>query len=279
MSGVRLGPFARVLRHLVLMTGTVAMLGPFVVMLMTSFKPKAEIFAPTFHLLPHSWGGTENYATALTQVPLLHFLLNGAIVTAAIFLLQVLVNVPAAYALAKRRFRGRDALFATVLVCLLIPYQAVALPIYILFFSTGILNTYGALVLPFTISVFGIFLMRQFFLGVPDDLIDAARIDGMSEYGIVWSVMAPAAIPALVAFGIFSVVAHWNDYFWPLIAVGDHSLYTPPLGIAFLKLNGEGTAYGPLMAAATIVIAPLVLAFLLAQRRFVEGITFTGLKG
>ena len=115
-------------------------------------------------------------------MPLLHFLLNGAIVTAAIFLLQVLVNVPAAYALAKRRFRGRDAMFATVLVCLLIPYQAIALPIYILFFSTGILNTYASLVLPFTISVFGIFLMRQFFLGVPDDLIDAARIDGMSEY-------------------------------------------------------------------------------------------------
>jgi multiple sugar transport system permease protein len=279
MSGVRFGPFARVLRHLVLMTGTVAMLGPFVVMLMTSFKPKAEIFAPTFHLLPHSWGGSENYGTALTQVPLLHFLLNGAIVTAAIFLLQVLVNVPAAYALAKRRFRGRDAMFATVLVCLLIPYQAIALPIYILFFSTGILNSYASLVLPFTISVFGIFLMRQFFLGVPDDLIDAARIDGMSEYGIVWGVMAPTAMPALIAFGIFSLVAHWNDYFWPLIAVAREELYTPPLGIAFLKQNGEGTAYGPLMAAATIVITPLVLAFLVAQRRFIEGITFTGLKG
>jgi multiple sugar transport system permease protein len=279
MSGVRLGPVARVLRHLVLVTGTVAMLGPFVVMLMTSFKPKAEIFAPTFHLLPHSWGGTENYTTALTQVPLLHFLLNGAVVTAAIFLLQVLVNVPAAYALAKRRFRGRDAMFATVLVCLLIPYQAIALPIYILFFSIGILNTYASLVLPFTISVFGIFLMRQFFLGVPDDLIDAARIDGMSEYRIVWGVMAPTAMPALVAFGIFSLVAHWNDYFWPLIAVAREELYTPPMGIAFLKQNGEGTAYGPLMAAATIVITPLVLAFLVAQRRFIEGITFTGLKG
>ena len=162
---------------------------------------------------------------------------------------------------------------------LLIPYQATALPIYLLFYLLGLLDTYAALVLPFTISVFGIFLMRQFFLGVPDDLVDAARIDGMSEYGIVWSVMAPAAIPALVAFGIFSVVAHWNDYFWPLIAVGNQGLYTPPLGIAHLKLNGEGTAYGPLMAAATIVIAPLVLAFLVAQRRFVEGITFTGLKG
>jgi multiple sugar transport system permease protein len=274
-----LSPALRVARHAVLLIGTAIMLAPFALMIATSFKPKEEIFMPEFHLLPQRWAGVENYREALTQVPLLHFLLNGAIVTIAIFALQVLVNVPAAYALAKLRFRGRTTLFGAVLVCLLIPYQATALPIYLLFYLLGLLDTYAALVLPFTISVFGIFLMRQFFLGVPDDLVDAARIDGMSEYGIVWSVMAPAAIPALVAFGIFSVVAHWNDYFWPLIAVGNQGLYTPPLGIAHLKLNGEGTAYGPLMAAATIVIAPLVLAFLVAQRRFVEGITFTGLKG
>ena len=279
MTGRRLSRTMRGVRHLVLGLGAVVMLAPFVVMVATSLKPKDEIFTPEFHLLPHRLGAAENYHEALTQVPLLHFLLNGVIVTAAIFVLQVLVNVPAAYALAKLRFRGRSTLFGAVLVCLLIPYQATALPIYILFHWVGLLNTYAALVLPFTISVFGIFLMRQFFLGVPDDLIDAARIDGMSEYGIVWSVMAPAAIPALVAFGIFSVVAHWNDYFWPLIAVGEQGLYTPPLGIAHLKLNGEGTAYGPLMAAATIVIAPLVIAFLVAQRRFVEGIVFTGLKG
>jgi multiple sugar transport system permease protein len=279
MTGHRLPSALRGVRHLVLLAGTVVMLAPFVLMVATSFKPKEEIFAPEFRLLPERFGAAANYHEALTQVPLLQFLLNGVIVTAAIFALQVLVNVPAAYALAKLRFRGRATLFGAVLVCLLIPYQAIALPIYILFYWLGLLNSYAALVLPFTISVFGIFLMRQFFLGVPDDLIDAARIDGMSEYGIVWSVMAPAAIPALVAFGIFSVVAHWNDYFWPLIAVGEQRFYTPPLGIAFLKLNGEGTAYGPLMAAATIVIAPLVLAFLLAQRRFVEGITFTGLKG
>jgi multiple sugar transport system permease protein len=279
MTAHRLPPALRAVRHLVLLAGTFIMLAPFVLMIATSAKPKQEIYSAEFHLLPQQFDAAGNYHQALTQVPLLQFLMNGVIVTAAIFALQVLVNIPAAYALAKLRFRGRTTLFGAVLVCLLIPYQAIALPIYILFYWLGLLNTYAALVLPFTISVFGIFLMRQFFLGVPDDLIDAARIDGMSEYGIVWSVMAPAAIPAIVAFGIFSVVAHWNDYFWPLIAVGEHSLYTPPLGIAFLKLNGEGTAYGPLMAAATIVIAPLVLAFLLAQRRFVEGITFTGLKG
>jgi multiple sugar transport system permease protein len=279
MTGRRLHISARFSRHAVLMLGAVVMLAPFALMLLTSFKPKEEIFSPEFHLLPQRWDAFENYRVALTQVPLLRFLLNGVIVTVAIFVLQVIVNVPAAYALAKLRFRGRQFMFGAVLVCLLIPYQAVALPIYILFYKVGLLNSYAALILPFTISVFGIFLMRQFFLGVPDDLIDAARVDGISEYGIVWAVMAPAAVPALVAFGIFSLVAHWNDYFWPLIAIGDERLYTPPLGIAFLKLNGEGTAYGPLMAAATIVITPLVLAFLLAQRRFIEGITFTGVKG
>jgi multiple sugar transport system permease protein len=279
MNGHRLPRTLRGVRHLVLGFGTLVMLAPFIVMVATSLKPKEEIYSPEFQLLPHRLAAVENYQEALTQVPLLHFLLNGVIVTAAIFVLQLLVNVPAAYALAKLRFRGRTTLFGAVLLCLLIPYQATALPIYILFHWLGLLNTYAALVLPFTISVFGIFLMRQFFLGVPDDLIDAARIDGVSEYGIVWSVMAPAAIPALVAFGIFSVVAHWNDYFWPLIAVGEQGLYTPPLGIAHLKLNAEGTAYGPLMAAATIVIAPLVLAFLVAQRRFVEGVVFTGMKG
>ena len=122
-------------------------------------------------------------------------------------------------------------------------------------------------------------MLRQFFMTVPDDLIDAARMDGMSEIGIVWRVMLPTAIPAVTAFGIFSVVAHWNDYFWPLIAVGKKELYTPPLGVAFFRLNDGGTDYGVLMAAATIVILPLVAAFLLAQRRFIEGVTFTGLKG
>ena len=145
-----------------------------------------------------------------------------------------------------------------MLLCLLIPAHATAIPIYILFYKAGLLNTYASLILPFTISVFGIFLMRQFFMTVPDDLIDAARVDGMSELGIVWRVMLPTAVPALVAFGIFSVVAHWNDYFWPLIVVGDQALYTPPLGVAFFRLNDQGTGYGPLMAAATISIAPLV---------------------
>jgi multiple sugar transport system permease protein len=278
MTGNRLGPIARLLRHVVLMTMAVVIVAPFVWMVLCSFKTQGEILSAEINLLPHTWAAIENYTAALTRVPMLRFLLNGVIVTLVIFLLQVLVNLPAAYALAKLRFRGRSAFLGLVLLCLLIPVHATAIPTYIMFYKAGLLNTYASLILPFTISVFGIFLMRQFFMTVPDDLIDAARVDGMSEIGIVWRVMLPTAVPALVAFGIFSVVAHWNDYFWPLIVVADQALYTPPLGVAFFRLNDQGTSYGPLMAAATISIAPLVVAFLLAQRRFIEGITLTGMK-
>ena len=279
MSGPGLGPVAGALRHAVLLAGAVIMLSPFAWMLLSSFKTQGEILTGELHFLPQRWALVENYSMAWTRVPMGRFLLNGAIVTVAIFALQILVNLPCAYALAKLRFRGRRALFAVVLLGLLIPMHATAIPVYILFHHAGILNTYAALILPFAISVFGIFMLRQFFMSVPDDLIDAARIDGMSEFGIVWRIMLPTAIPAVTAFGIFSVVAHWNDYFWPLIAVGKKELYTPPLGVAFFRLNDGGTDYGVLMAAATIVILPLVAAFLLAQRRFIEGVTFTGLKG
>ncbi|MFW2590067.1 carbohydrate ABC transporter permease [Sagittula sp. SSi028] len=220
-----------------------------------------------------------NYTTAFTEAPLLRYLLNGVIVTVSIFLIQVLVALPCAYALAKLRFWGREAVFGLVLFCLLIPVHAIALPLYVGLSKLGLTNSYSALVIPWTISVFGIFLMRQFFMTVPDDLIDAARMDGMSEYAIVWQVMLPTAVPALLAFGIFSVVAHWNDYFWPRIVItGDRSLFTPPLGIREFRADLDGSLYGPMMATACVIVTPLIVAFLVAQRRFIEGITLSGMK-
>ena len=220
-----------------------------------------------------------NYSMAFSEAPLLRYLLNGVIVTASIFLIQVIVAMPCAYALAKLRWRGRDFVFTMVLFCLLIPVHAIALPLYIMLSKIGLTNSYAALIVPWTISVFGIFLMRQFFLTVPDDLIDAARMDGMSEFGIIWKVMLPIAIPALLAFAIFSVVAHWNDYFWPRIVVtGTRDLFTPPLGLREFKGDADGSFFGPMMATATVIVTPLIVAFLLAQRRFIEGITLTGMK-
>ena len=286
-------------KHIVLVVGTLVVILPFYLMLSFSFKSPSEIqsisggfFGAQEMMTDHRClkaGRSEvectmlpivyNYRAAFEEAPLLRYLLNGVIVTLSIFAIQVLIALPCAYALAKLKFWGRDVVFGLVIFCLLIPVHAIALPLYLMLAKFGLTNTFAALVIPWTISVFGIFLMRQFFKTVPDDLINAARMDGMSEFSIVWKVMLPTAIPALLAFAIFSVVAHWNDYYWPRIVItGDRDLMTPPLGLRMFKSDMDGNEYGPMMAAATVVVAPLVVAFLLAQRRFIEGITLTGMK-
>ncbi len=166
-----------------------------------------------------------------------------------------------------------------VMLGLLVPIHATALPLYVAFDRMSLLNSYTALVAPFTISVFAIFMFLQFFRAMPDDLIHAARLDGMSELGIVARVIVPNAWPAVTAFAIFSVVAHWNDLYWPLIVISKQAYATPPLGLMYFRAAEAGDDYGALMAATLIITLPLVVAFLLAQKRFVEGITMTGLKG
>ena len=266
-----------VFRHVVLAMGAMVMLAPFVWLLSLSAKPADEIFTTELRLLPNNWDIERNFTEAF--IPLHRYLLNGVIVTGVIFTLQVLVALPAAYALAKLRFGLAKPLFALVLLGLLIPGHVPAIPHYIMLSSVGLLNTYAALIMPSIISVFGIFWIRQFFRTVPDDLINAARLDGLSEFSIVWRIMLPAAAPALVAFGILSVVFHWNDYFWPLLVVTSTDMAMPALGTVYLRNTEAGTDYGPLMAGTAIITAPLVIAFLLAQRRFIEGMTLTGLKG
>jgi multiple sugar transport system permease protein len=266
------------LRHALLLAGAAVMLAPFVVMIAISLKPPGEVFAPVFTLLPDQWHAWENYRDAFTKVPLARFILNGFIVTFAIFAVQATTALPMAYALSKLRWAGRDATFVMVILALLIPPQVPAIPLYIAFWQAGVLDSYAAIILPSTISVFGIFLMRQFFRTVPDDLIAAARMDGMGEFGITWRIMLPTALPALAAFACLSFIWNWNEFFWPFIAIQSEHLATPPLGIAFFSNAEAGTNWGPLMAAATVVTAPLAIAFLLAQRAFVRGVTMTGIK-
>jgi multiple sugar transport system permease protein len=287
------------LKHAVLIVGALIVLLPFYVMVSYSLKSPQEIMTNTGGFIGAQepfrddycvkLGAaaedcmvtpvTYNYTTAFAKAPLLRYLLNGVFVTASIFLIQVLIALPCAYALAKLRFWGREAVFSLVLFCLLIPVHAIALPLYIMLSKLGLTNTYAALIVPWTISVFGIFLMRQFFMTVPDDLIDAARMDGMNEFSIIWRVMLPTAVPALLAFAIFSVVAHWNDYFWPRVVItGNRDLFTPPLGLREFKGDADGDNFGPMMATATVIVTPLIVAFLVAQRRFIEGITLSGMK-
>jgi len=202
-----------IFRHAALLLTAAIILMPFVWMVSLSLKPPGEIFSASFSVLPEKWYAVENYTKALTTAPLPRFMLNGIIVCGSILVLQILVCAPCAYALAKLRFRGREALFALVLIGLLIPHQVLALPLFILAYNLGMLNTYAALIFPFIVSPFGIFLFRQFFKTIPDDVVHAARLDGLSELAIVWRVMVPMALPAVIAFSIFSVVGHWNDLF------------------------------------------------------------------
>ncbi|RVH13506.1 carbohydrate ABC transporter permease [Sinorhizobium meliloti] len=269
---------AAILRHAALLVTAALILAPFVWMVSLSIKPPGEIFRASFSLWPEQFYGIENYTNAITQAPLLRYMLNGVIVCASILALQIAVCSPAAYALAKIEFAGRDLLFAVILIALLLPHEVLALPLFILCAKIGILNTYAALIFPYVVSPFGIFLFRQFFKTIPDDVVHAARLDGYSEIEIVWKIMIPMALPAIIAFGIFSVVSHWNSLFWPLIAVQSHDLMPPPLGILMFKNEEAGNDYGPLMAAATVVVAPLVIAFLLAQRWFVEGLSSGAIK-
>lgn len=286
-------------KHAVLIVGALIVIFPFYAMLSYSMKSPKEIMTNTGGFFgsqekfrddyclkvgntPEECWVTPifyNYSEAFKKAPLVRYLMNGVIVTVSIFLIQVLIALPCAYALSKLRWWGREIVFGMVLFCLLIPVHAIALPLYIMLAKAGLTNTYSALVIPWTISVFGIFLMRQFFKTVPDDLIDAARMDGMTEFNIIWRVMLPTAIPALLAFAIFSVVAHWNDYFWPRVVItGNRDLFTPPLGLREFKGDADGDNFGPMMATATVIVTPLIVGFLIAQKRFIEGITLSGMK-
>ena len=258
----------------VLIAASLVMLLPFIWMVMASLAPQGEIFSGRLLLLPDLASARDNYAFALSRAPLLRYMLNGAFVCLAILLLQVLVAVPAGYALAKLPFRGRPVLFALVIIGLMIPIQVPAIPLYIAIANAGLTDTYTALILPFIISGFAIFLFRQFFASYPDDVLDAARLDGFSEFAIVWRLILPSAWPAVAAFSIFSIVAHWNDLYWPLVVITRPEMMTPPLGLATFRASGDSAGnVGALMAGGVITTLPLVVLFAFAQKHFIRGLT------
>lgn len=264
--------------HAVLVSLAAVVLAPFVWMIATSIKPAEEIFSNPLALVPERLALAENYGKALFSVPMLRFMLNGAIVVSGILIVQVTVALFCGYALAKLPFRGSGILFAGILLGLCIPIQVPALPLYLALAQMGLLNSYFALMAPFFLSVFAIFLFRQFFKGYPTEIIEAARLDGMTEFEVVLRLMLPGARPAIAAFAVFSVTAHWNDLYWPLIVINSTEYATPPLGMLLFKDGALTADYGALSAGATIITVPLLIVFVLAQRQFVRGITMTGFK-
>jgi multiple sugar transport system permease protein len=266
------------LGHLMLAAGALVMLLPFAWMLSLSVKEEHEIFTSELRFLPEHWD-LANYVEAFTTGHVGTFLVNGAIVTLAILAFQILTIVPAAYVLARKDFRLQPLLFALVLAVLLIPPQVTAIPVYLMIAQAGLLDSYAALVVPFATSAFGIFLLRQGFRTLPQDLIDAARMDGAGELYALWFILVPQLLPIIAAFGVFSIVVHWNDFFWPLLVITRVERATPPLGISIFASDEGGNDVGPMMASATLIVLPLMLAFLIARRRFVEGVTLSGIKG
>ena len=269
----------QITRLTILALAATLLLLPYIYMVGFSLKPVDEIFAGGLSPLPREFAGIANYLGALEREPLLRYLANGVIVCAGILFFQLLFAVPCAYAMAKLRFPGRSLMLGIVLFGLLIPIQATSLPIYVGLAWTGLADTYTALIVPFISSVFAVFLFYQFLRTIPDDLLDAARLDGCSEISIMVRIVLPLIMPAATAFGIFSVVSHWNDLFWPLVITRSPELNTPPLGILAFRSEEAGDSYGELMAGTAIITAPLVITFLLAQRRFIEGISLGALKG
>lgn len=264
--------------HAFLLVFVFITLFPFYWMILTSLRPASEVFTAHFSWWPETFVGLDNFRAALSQAPLLRFMLNGVLVCAGILIVQLLTAIPCAYALAKFEFRGKALLFALVLFALCVPIQVPALPLYVALAFTRTLDSYFALMVPFFLSVFAIFLFRQVFKSFPDDIIHAARLDGIGEAEILWRIVVPSAGPAIAAFAIFSITAHWNDLYWPLIVITSPELAPPPLGMMYFADNDSGTTFGALMAAATLLTAPLMIIFLFAQRHFIRGVTMTGVK-
>jgi multiple sugar transport system permease protein len=262
-----------------LAVGSVVMVGPFYWAFISSFKSKGEyyVYPPTWwpsHPTLANWIGLGNLEVG--SFP--HFALNSLIVSVLGTAIPLLTSSMAGYIFAKYQFKGRDVIFLGILSLMMIPFNVTMIPLYKLMVALKWNNTLIPLVLTFGFSPFGIFLMRQYIHSIPNDLIDAARIDGASEFGIFFRVIVPLSTAAMAALGIFIFVTLWDDFLWPFIIIDKPALYTLPLGLS--QFRGQlGINVGGLSAASMLAVLPVLIVYLVAQRRFIEGITMTGLKG
>jgi sn-glycerol 3-phosphate transport system permease protein len=252
-----------------------AWIGPYAWMVLTSLKTLPELLHAPTALLPETLT-LDAYREAWAAVPMAHYLLNTAVMAVLIAVLQIALALPAGFALAKLDFVGRRTAFALVLVCLLIPAQATFVPVFLMLGKMGLINTMAALVLPFGASALGTFLVRQACLSIPDELIEAARLDGASDLHIVYRLLAPALKPTLAALFLLSFVFHWNDYFWPLVMTTDDRIRTVPVGIALLREQGTGVRWHLVMAGNVILSAPILVVFAIAQRHLIRAVATRG---
>ncbi|MFD1136374.1 carbohydrate ABC transporter permease [Paenibacillus urinalis] len=250
---------------------------PFAWMISTSLKtlPETMIFPPDWIPNNPQW---QNFIQAWNSGPFLHYFMNSVFIAVGILILQMLTIIPAAYAFARFQFKGSGILFGLVMVTLMIPSQLIFLPVYLQLSSWNMLNTHLGLILPFASSAFGIFLLRQSFKQVPEELIEAARLDKAKEWKIMWKLMIPMARPALITIALFSFISHWNDYFWPLVMTTNETARTLPLGIAKIRQTEGVATWNILMAANLILVLPILVVFFFAQRSIIKAFVYNGVK-
>ena len=263
--------------YAVLLAGVILTLTPLLWMVSASFMPTGQANSYPPSLLP-SEITLEHYRDLFMRLDLGRTLFNSTFLATAVTLISLLVNSMAGYAFAKLRFRGRDRTFRALLAALVIPVQVAMLPLFLLMKELGFVNTYLGVILPAMASIFGIFLIRQYALAIPDELIDAARIDGAGEFRIYRSVVLPLLAPILVTLAIFTFLAVWNDFMWPLIVLTDNDMYTLPVALA--NLVGEHAQDTELMMAGSVLtVMPVLVLFLALQRYYITGIMMGSVKG
>ncbi|MFE5337487.1 carbohydrate ABC transporter permease [Isoptericola sp. NPDC056573] len=256
---------------------TLVVLLPLFIVLFTAFKPSAEVnaFPPT--LLPQAWT-TANFDRIFSDLPFTRLIGNSFLFAGGVTLFALAFDSLAAYALARIDFAGRKVLLVAIIATLMIPFQATLIPVYQIVSDLGWVNTFQGMIAPRAADAFGIFFLRQFFLSLPRDVDNAARIDGASELRVFWQVVLPNARPALMTLAIFVFVNNWNDLLWPLVFTTEQEMSTITSGLTLLTGPGGIVPYGVMMAGALVAVVPLVLAFMLVQRKFIESIATTGLK-
>jgi multiple sugar transport system permease protein len=250
---------------------------PFVWMISSSLKHDNQVFTVPTQWVPREFVWS-NYVDIWTQIPMLTYLRNSAFLAIAISFLQVLTGSFAAYGFAKLRFPGRDWLFLAYLATIAVPWQAYMIPQYLIMERIGLVDTHLSIILLQAFGAFGVFLMRQYYMSIPDELIEAARIDGLSEYRIWWRIMLPLSRPAIASLGLLTFVTTWNDYMGPFIYLTSNELWTVQLGLRSF-VGQYDAAYAMIMTGSVISVLPVVLVFLLGQRQFIQGIATSGLKG
>lgn len=264
------------LRVVILTTFALLALAPVVWTVFGSFKSPAELGSSTLTLFPES-PTLSNFTDALTRFNFGRYLLNSVIVTVAATALTLVVNSMAAYALAKYNFRGKNALFLLTLATIMIPLQVILIPVYQVVASLGLVNSLWGLIIPAAATPTGVFLLRQYMLSIPDELIEAARVDGSGEFRTFVQIVLPLCRPALAVVAIFSVMWRWNDFLWPLVVAQNERVYTLPVALA--RFNAEETVpFNLILAMSVVSIIPVVILFLFFQKQIATGIANTGIK-